>query len=524
MMDAAERKRALDLVDEIQEERAGTKLNLQETPKVLLPYQARWHEDPSQIRIGQKSRRIGFTWGALAAESVLEAAEAGGMDQFYMGYNLAMAAEFIGDSAFFARAFGHAASEIDVSKETVVIEDEKRDIVTYKIKLANGRKIEALSSNPYNWRGRQGHARIDEAAFHDRLAELIKGALAFLMWGGRLDVVSTHNGEDNYFWELIRSVVEGRLPWSHHKVDFDDALREGFYRRICLVRGLTWSQEAEEKFREDSYASYPAQEDANEELGCIPKKGAGAYFSRMLIERCQKDGIPILRFSKPAEFVTDDGRLEITRRWIKDVLQPALDAMPTECRTAFGQDFGRDGDLSVMWPLQERGLEWRTPLLVELRRIPFDCQQLILFHILDALPLLHHAKFDARGNGQSHAEAALQRYGHTKVECVMASPKWYGEHFPPYRRAYEDRSIIVPKSEDVIADHRRVVLRKGVPGMDDGRDKGSDGEFRHGDSAIAGLLAWTAAREESTTPWAPVIWPSDIGQVPGAIEEGWIPQ
>ena len=90
----------------------------------------------------------------------------------------------------------------------------------------------------------------------------------------------------------------------------------------------------------------------------------------------------------------------------------------------------------------------------------------------------------------------MQKYGASKVECVMASPKWYGEWFPKYKRAYEDQSITVPESEDIIADHRLVVLNKGVPGMSDKRVKGSDGKYRHGDSAVAGVLAWAAARTE----------------------------
>ena len=36
------------------------------------------------------------------------------------------------------------------------------------------------------------------------------------------------------------------------------------------------------------------------------------------------------------------------------------------------------------------------------------------------------------------------------------------------------------KGEDVITDHRRVILKNGYPTMDDRRDKGTDGFYRHG--------------------------------------------
>ena len=119
---------------------------------------------------------------------------------------------------------------------------------------------------------------------------------------------------------------------------------------------------------------------------------------------------------------------------------------------------------------------------------------------MDNLPLFHHGKFDSRGNGQGHAEAALQKYGPARVECVMLTAAWYAAWFPRYRRAYEDRSLRAPQGEDWIADHRQVVLHKGVPAMSDARVKGSDGEFRHGDLAVAGVLGWAALREETAGP------------------------
>ncbi len=516
-MNEQQKKECLDLVEEIQKERIPKNMSLEQVPYILLPYQVRWHQDTAPVRVGEKSRRIGWTWGGMAAEAALEAAEQNGMDQFYVGYNLPMAAEFIGDCAFFARAYGLAASAIDVGLESVVIENERRDIIRYRIQFASGFKIEALSSNPHNFRGRQGHARIDEAAFHNNLKELIKAALAFLMWGGRVDIVSTHNGEENEFNQLVREIKAGKRPFSLHRTTLDDALAEGFYKRVCLVRGMKWSPEAEAKFRADLVAQYG--EGADEELFCIPKAGSGAYFSRTLIERCQSEGIPVLRFSKPLEWVLDDRRIDEARTWIADNLKPVIDSLPTDKRTVLGQDFGRTGDLSMIWVLQEESAQrWKTGFTLELRCIPFDVQQLILFFIMDELPLFHHSKFDARGNGQSHAEAALQKYGPNRVECVMLTAAWYAANFPPYRNAYEDKAILVPASEDIIADHRRVVLTNGRPGVDDGRDKGSDGQYRHGDSAVAGLLAWAATRQEGQPPAGATVESSEDVYRPSRME------
>jgi phage FluMu gp28-like protein len=483
-----EKKDLLSLIDEQQALRATHKLSADQVPKILLPYQIRWHRDKSNVRICEKSRRIGFSWGCIAAEGALEAAATKGMNQYYMGYNMGMAAENIGDALAFARAYGMACSAIDISREREVIGEKRQDITRFRLNFASGHIYEALSSSPWNWRGRQGHALIDEAAFHRNLQEVIKGALAFLMWGGRVDIISTHNSEENDFYSLIRDVKLGKVPWSHHYIDFDQAIREGFYQRICLVTGKQWSAENEKKWRDEQYASYPNQEDANEELGCIPKRGSGAYFTRLLLEQCMIDDVPTLRWSKPADFVTDPNRLVETDFWIKDNLKPVIDNM-TKHKTVYGQDFGRSGDLSVTWVSQQRDpLRWTQAFALELHNIPFDVQARIRNYILKNVPMLHHAAFDARGNGQSHAEGALQNCSYGQVSCIMATAATYIEYYPKYHQALQERTHLIGRNEDVITDHRRVVLRKGNPTMDDGHDKGQNGEQRHGDSATAGLM------------------------------------
>lgn len=481
------------------------------TPHVLLPYQQRWVADPAEVALWEKSRRIGASW-CDASDSVLTASPADGMDALYIGYSEDMTREYIDDCAMWARAFSLAAGAMN---ETVY-EDEDKNIKAFRIDFASGKKILALSSRPRSIRGKQGKVTIDEAAFHDDLPGLMKAALAMLIWGGKVRALSSHNGEDNPFNLLIKDVKAGKLAYSLHHTTFDAALRQGLYDRVKLVQGERLKEKSLEEWRAKIYSLYG--DNAREELDVIPSAGSGVYIPRTLLERCGDASIPVVRYVKPPEWMLDDNRLVEARKWLVDTVKPLIDAMPMGSRTVLGQDFGRSGDLSVMWPLQQvSASQWRTPFVLELRRIPFDVQQLILFYLMDELPLLHHAKFDARGNGQSHAEAALQKYGVAKVECVMATQTWYAVNFPPYRAAFEDRSIAVPASEDIIADHRRVVLNKGIPKVDDGRDKGSDGEYRHGDSAVAGVLAWAATREEGVTPAGATVEAADDDYLPEAM-------
>lgn len=464
-------------------------------PAVLLGYQQDWVKDEADVALWEKSRRIGASW-TDASDSVLMAASAEGMDVLYIGYSEDMTREYIDDCAMWSRAFNRAAGAMqEVMFDDTGEKGDIRQIKAFRIEFASGSKILALSSRPRSIRGKQGKVTIDEAAFHDDLPGLIKAAMAMLIWGGRVRILSSHNGEDNPFNLLLKDVRAGKLPYSIHSTTFTDALAAGLYERVALILGERLKQKTRPEWEAAIRAQYG--EFASEELDCIPRQGSGVYIPRTLVERCQRDGIPVITYKQPLEWMLNDRRQEEAALWITDVLKPIVDSIDTTRRTVLGQDFGRSGDLSYITVDQDSGGgRWREVLNLEMRRIPFDVQQQILFFLMDNLPLFHHAKFDARGNGQSHAEAALQKYGPARVECVMASPTWYAANFPPYKAALEDQSVEIARGEDVIADHRRVILKNGYPAMDDGRDKGSDGEQRHGDGVIARVLAWAATRQE----------------------------
>ena len=471
-----------------------------ETPAVLLPYQQAWIIDRSPVKVCEKSRRVGLSW-AEAADSVLTAsssADAGGMDVWYIGYNKDMALEFINDSGYWTRHYAQAASVM----EEIVVEDEDKDILAFRIRYASGYRVTALSSRPSNLRGKQGKVIIDEAAFHDDLGGLMKAAVALLMWGGRVSVISTHFGDSNPFNELVTDIRAGKKPYSLHRITLDDALEQGLYDRICQKLGHAWSLTAEAKWRQDLVDFYG--EAADEELFCIPSQGSGVYMPRVLIESCMSPDIPVLKWSERSEFSneSDPDRTLVAASWCRDHLQPLLAALSPDSPTAFGEDFGRSGDLSVIIPLQETpGLGYRAICVIELRNIPFRQQEQVLFYLADRLPHLRGGALDARGNGQYLAEVTAQRYGAYRITQVMLSTEWYRDNMPKYRAAFEDKRITLPRDGDILDDHRALRMEKGVARLPEGsRVKGRDGGQRHGDSAIAGALAWYAAtRIESDT-------------------------
>jgi phage FluMu gp28-like protein len=419
---------------------------------------------------------------------VLTAAPAeNAMDALYIGYSEDMTREYIDDCAMWAKAFDFAASTMG----ECVYEDEGVAIKAFRIDFASGRKILALSSRPRSIRGKQGKVTIDEAAFHDDLDGLLKAALAMLIWGGKVRLLSSHNGDANPFNELVNDIRAGKVPYALHRTTFDDALNDGLYERVRLIQGERLKEKTKGAWRDKIYSQYG--DNAAEELDVIPSAGSGRYLTRMMIEACMTPGIPVVRLAQTDAFTLLPAHIREaeTRDWCEDVLRPLLEKLDPELDHYFGEDFARNGDLSCIWILQQsRALDLVTPFMLELRNVPFEQQKQILFYLLDRLPRFRAGAMDARGNGQYLAEVSMQKYGAGRVNQVMLSQEWYRENMPPFKAAIEDKKLSLPQDVDVLADLRAIVMEKGVAKVpDSARVRGSDGRDRHGDTAVALALA-----------------------------------
>lgn len=476
-------------------------------PAVLLPYQAeavaRLEAPGTRVLVVEKSRRVGLTWG-LAAYAVLRAGrarEAGGMDAMYISYSQEMTREFIDACAMWARAFAIAAT---AAEETLFEGGEAegdRSIQAFRIRFASGFEILALSSAPRSLRGKQGVVIVDEAAFVDSLPQLLKAALAFLMWGGQVVVCSTHDGAENPFNGLVQDCLAGRSRYAHMRVDLDRALAEGLYRRICLVTGRAWSPEAEAAWREELVAFYG--DGADEELFCVPALGSGAWLPAPLIEARMTEDTPVLRLDLPADFLhrSANERSLLMVEFLFD-LGRALKRLDQRPRYAFGFDFARVADLTVGVLLAiEPNLKRRQALVFELRGVPGDEQKKIAGLVLEAVRArLVGAAFDATGIGWTVAEDLGRRFGlregDTGAGLVMAvkfTEEWYRLQMPPLKAAFEDEMIAIAREEAHLADLRSVKLVRGIPRVPPARD-GAKGLRRHGDYAIALALAHFASR------------------------------
>lgn len=463
---------------------------------VLLKYQRDWVADNSDLKIAEKSRRVGLTW-AEASDNVLTAAksrQAGGMNCYYIGYNMDMAIEYIEACAMWARVFNEAAEEMEEGEEVFKDGNDEKSIKTYTIRFASGFRIVALSSRPANLRGKQGVVVIDEAAFHGALDELLKAALALLIWGGKVRVISTHNGDQNPFNELLNEIRAGKREGSIHRITFKEAVEQGLFGRVCMRRGVAWDAGEEAKWIAKIYAFYG--DAAEEELDVIPSQGTGSWLTTSLIE-ARMYSAPVLRYNAPKGFEqqTDHARESLIKEWLDLEARPLLAALDPDLQCVFGQDFGRSGDLSVMVPAQiQQNLQRKAPFVVELRNMPHKQQIQIAEYIISRLPRFVKGVFDARGNGHALAEFTAQRFGWSRIELLMLTEGWYRENMPGVKAAFEDGMIALPRDKDILADLRAIKMVKGVARVPDKKATGSDGGQRHGDAGIAVALMHYASR------------------------------
>lgn len=475
-----------------------TNSQLNET-EIFMPYQRAWLEDKSALKIIEKSRRCGISW-ADASQPPLDGALAdGGVNTYYFSFNKDNCRQYIEDCAAWAKTYNILASAV----QEVVINDEDRDITVYRIELASGHEVMGLPGVPRAIRSKQGNVVIDEGAYIDDFDGVLQAAKALVMWGGTIRVISTHNGDDNPFNNLIKDIRAGReTEWSLHRVTFRDSVQQGLYKRICLKHGEQWSQAKEDEWVAKMYRIY--RDNPDEELDVVPRASGQRYIARSLLDRATDKDVQIVRLEFKDDFLNkkDEVKEREVRGWFSYNVEPLLRSW--ESSVFYGMDFARSGDLSIYWLSEEidkTSLACR--MIIEIRNAPFESQQLINDLINDALKersAFGGGAIDSVGNGAQIAEHAAVRYPGSVIQ-VKESMSWYAEFFPKLKADIEDLTFSVPDDETIKSDFSIVTLKNGIPCIPDMRTADRDSRHkRHGDGAVASVLCVCAWEQCAADP------------------------
>jgi phage FluMu gp28-like protein len=446
---------------------------------ILLPYQRRWLEDSSPLKIWLAARQIGKSF-ALAVEAMAEALGAR-CDNLLLSSSERQSRELMQKVYSLLRYF-------DVRSDAIIrAERETRE----EVALPNGSRIISLPSNPDTVRGFSGNVFLDEFAFHRDSREIWRAMYPTVTRGFRVRVSSTPNGKQNMFfglWAGEREVAEG---FSRHRTDIHEAVREGLEADVeKLRRGITdpdsWAQEFECRFLDE----------------------ATAYLTYEMIATCEDEGA-----TTELERDVDHGLY-------------------------LGVDVGRKRDLTVFWLLEKVGDVLWTRMVREMHRVPFSSQRDFLYSLLDGtcfssvIPakagirkdrLTHQARndgvrirrtcIDASGIGAQFAEEAGERFGE-RAEPVTFTGPVKEDLAVTLRRRFEDRTLRIPPDRTIRADLHSV--RKAVTSAGNIRFDAERTEDSHADRFWALALAVHAGSQAT----APLLYERVGERRPGLLGKG----
>jgi len=326
---------------------------------VLMAHQSEWIKQIHEydLNVAEKGRRTGITYATALDDTITAASKktAGGDNIYYIGDTKDKGLEFIGYCAHMAKVMATAMADSWKGVEVFLFEDQQPDgstkqITSYRIRFASGHHIVALSSNPANIRGLQGIVNIDEAAFHQNVQAVIDAALALIIWGGKVRIISTHNGDRSPFNLFVKDAYARRNAFRVFRVTFDDAVTNGLYERVCVVRGWKPTQEGKKAWYEKVRGAYGSNKAAMlEELDAIPREGSGVAIPTVLIERAMREERPIVRLKQDSDFALRSMAYKESwcRDWIRQHIDPLLDLLDKDRSHVFGSDYARHMDFAV---------------------------------------------------------------------------------------------------------------------------------------------------------------------------------
>jgi len=421
----------------------------------LLPYQQRWVKDDADIKVWEKSRRIGATY-AQAYEDVRDALQ-NGWKVWFSSADESAAEEYIDYCAHWASVFDAAFEEMG---ETLI--DEDKDVKALTIELPEHGEINALTSNPKRFRSKGGKAVWDEAAWHEHPQEMWDALEPVTMWGHPMRILSTHNGK-RFFYQLIQDIKAGRKPGSVHTVDIKEAVEQGLLDRI---KGRPATEEEKQEWLAQRRARCRSEEQWMQEYMCEPVDEADAFLTYEMIAAVEDGGV--LWPDGPHKQRDIEGQLYL------------------------GFDVGRREDLSVIWLLEMVGPMTFTRDVRVMEKTPFRAQKDVLWSYLEH-PALRRACIDESGIGMQMAEEAQDDFGRHRVEPISFTNSIKEEMAYAFRRRVEGKTIVLPQSQAVREDLHSIKksttsagnIRFEVQGATDG----------HADRFWAGALATHAVSE-----------------------------
>ena len=467
----------------------------------LLPYQRRWVEDDSHLKIIVKARQIGYSFAA-SIRALLECLKRKTTWIFLSKGErqsrllMEKVQEHIKSCGILARACESSFFEGTMMKQL-------------EVRFANGSVIYGLPANPDTARGYSGNVTLDEFAFHADADKIYTALFPSITRGYSLEVISTPNGQQGKFYELAKAagLVESgdpvmgrsgeqsksenrdefrlsnldasarpiiglpdrtitrssdRLAWSGHRVDIYEALRQGLNIDVQLLHAgcdneTSWQQE------------YCCQFVSTAENFIPP-----ALIAQCVSAEATTDCPPQFLASAP-HLVRESGSSQVGAHSPVPPTTGSDHALvglhghaPLPADFYLGIDIGRRHDRTVFW-IDEVGAalvaaqgahEGREPGRTAVTRMvrtfantPFAEQLAFAREMLslpgpDGRPLIRRACIDSTGMGAPLAESLQQEFG-PRVEPVTFTAAVKEDMAYRVRRRMEQRLDLIPDAPPI---------------------------------------------------------------------------
>lgn len=418
---------------------------------LLTPYQIRWIKDDSDLKIWEKSRRIGATTAESVriAETRLTGRKTS--DYWFSSRDESSAREFIEELQEWAGKIGEALEIVSGADLFPDVTDQK--ILRIDFPPVNGKacKAVAMASSPARFRSKGGDVGLDEFAYHKKPRAMYAAATPVTTWGDQLSILSSHDEDTTMFCELremAQRVEEGQsrpgdIKFSRHHTDIYEAIDQGLVELINRVKGTRLTRAG---FLADLRAKYPADVFAKE-FECKPGSQSGSYLPYDLTRACVSR-----RAATPVDSVA---------ALVADIAKRCTGASALYA----GVDIGRTTDRFTIWVIAKVGGAYRTVGLLVWQGRSFAEMKAAVTALMtqwfDASepgeePNMIHVNrcvVDASGIGMNMAEDLdrARGFGH-RIEAATTTSAFKTEIITLSRSVVEERRIELPDCPIVLAD------------------------------------------------------------------------
>lgn len=451
-------------------------------PKVrnpLLPYQARWMADESPLKIWEKSRRIGATYVEAADVAFSRLSGRRNEDYWFSSADESAAYEFIEYVKFWCKVAGKVLESF-----TEQVDDGTGASGTaYCVRFPSGKRCTAMSSNPRRFRSKGGDVCADEFAFHEHASEMYKAMSPCTTWGGRLRILSSHNGEQslfNTFVQMARRRAAGEsnrgdMPFSWHRTTIQEAVEDGLVEKINEAKGTTYTRDS---FLAECRAKCATEDDWLQEYMCVPSAETEAYLPYDLLNTClARNGLCAAPTDDLAKYA-DDLR----------VFAAGTTAVYAGC------DIGRTNDRFVLWTIARFGGTWSTAALLRWQNHRFSAMEAAIAATMnfrgEGNERVRRICIDRTGLGMQLAEQACEKF-RGRAEGVHFGNETKAVMAPRVLVQFQEGTIRIP--DDRLLKDDLHSLRKTMTSSGNVRYAGERGANGHADHFWALALALEAA-------------------------------